>query len=87
MTLKVGNIEVKKQGFLNIINSEIKVPYTVINGNKEGKTVSITGGTHGGEYPGIEAAIRLAKELTPEMIQGELIILHPCNLPAFHAKL
>jgi len=91
MTLKVGNIEAKKgeknQGFLNIINSEIKVPCTVINGNEEGKTVSITGGTHGGEYPGIEAAIRLAKELTPEMIQGKLIILHPCNLPAFHAKL
>jgi len=91
MSLKVGNLEAKegekKQGYLKIINTEIEVPCTIINGNEEGKTVSITGGTHGGEYPGIETAVRLAKELTPETINGKLIILHPCNLPAFHAKL
>jgi len=91
MTLRVGNLEAKKgektQGYLKIINTNISVPCTLINGLNDGKIVSITGGTHGGEYPGIETAIRLAKELTPEMISGKLIILHPCNLPAFHAKL
>jgi predicted deacylase len=91
MSLKVGNLEAKegekKQGYLKIVNTDIEVPCTIINGNEEGKTVSITGGTHGGEYPGIETAVRLAKELNPETVNGKLIILHPCNLPAFHAKL
>jgi len=91
MTLKVGNLEAKKgektQGYLKIINTNISVPCTLINGLNDGKIVSITGGTHGGEYSGIETAIRLASDLTPEMISGKLIILHPCNLPAFHAKL
>jgi len=91
VTLRVGNLEVKKgektQGYLEIINTNISVPCTLINGLNDGKIVSITGGIHGGEYPGIEAAIRLASDLTPQMVSGKLIILHPCNLPAFHAKL
>lgn len=91
MTLRVGNMEAKKgeknQGYLNIINTELSIPCTLINGVNEGKTVSITGGIHGGEYPGIETAIRLASELTPKMVSGKIIILHPCNLPAFQAKL
>jgi len=91
MILKVGNMEAKKgekkQGYLNIKNTELSIPCTLINGVNEGKTVAITGGTHGSEYTGIETAIRLASELTPEMVSGKIIILHPCNLPAFQAKL
>jgi len=91
MTLRVGNLEVKrgekKQGYLNIINTELSIPCTVINGVDKGKTVSITGGIHGGEYPGIETAIRLAYSLTSQQISGKIIILHPSNLPAFLAKL
>lgn len=91
MTLRVGNLEAKKgektRGYLKIINTNISVPCTLINGLNDGKIVSITGGIHGGEYSGIETAIRLASDLTPQMVSGKLIILHPCNLPAFHAKL
>lgn len=91
MKLVVGNLEAeigqKTQGYLNIVNSDIKVPCTLINGKKDGKTVVITGGTHGGEYPGIEAAIQLAKELMPEDVSGKIIIVHPLNVPAFQAKL
>jgi predicted deacylase len=91
MKLVVGNLEAdvcqKTQGYLNIVNSDIKVPCTLINGKKEGKTVVITGGTHGGEYPGIETAIQLALELDPEDISGQIVITHPMNLPAFKAKL
>ena len=88
--LKVGNLEAapgtKVQGFLQVHNSEMKMPMTIINGAKEGKTVVITGGTHGGEYPGIESAIRIASQLTPEVVSGKIIIIHPVNMPAFHAK-
>src|SRR5665647_1394106 len=88
---KVANLSVeqgkKVQGFLNVYNSEIEMPITLINGAKPGKTVVITGGTHGGEYPGIETAIRLASQLNPEEISGKIAIVHPVNVRAFLAKM
>ena len=77
----------KKQGFLEVKGTPVKMPVTLINGVQEGKTALITGGTHGGEYPGVETAIRLAASLTPEEVKGQLIIVHPCNVPAFQAKM
>ena len=77
----------KVQGFLEVAGTPVRMPVTLINGEKEGKTVLITGGTHGGEYPGVETAIRLAATISPEDICGQLIIVHPCNVPAFQAKL
>lgn len=89
--LKVGNLEAepgsKVQGYLDVAGTDIKMPVTLINSGSPGKTVVITGGTHGGEYPGIEAAVRLAAKLSPEVISGRLIIVHPVNVPAFYAKL
>ncbi len=89
--IKVGNLSAntgeKVQGYLEITGTEVKLPMTIINGTKDGKVVAITGGTHGGEYPGVETAIRLAKNTKPEDVAGALIILHPANLPAFQAKL
>ncbi len=89
--LSVGNLSAapgeKIQSYLEVEGTPVKMPITLINGEKAGKTVVITGGTHGGEYPGVETAIRLAKELQPEEISGQLIIVHPVNVPAFQAKL
>jgi predicted deacylase len=91
MNLTVGNLTAapgeKTQGFLEIINTNIKVPCTLINGKNDGKTVVITGGTHGGEYPGIEAAIQLAGQLCAKDVSGQIVIVHPLNVPAFTAKL
>lgn len=77
----------KTQGFLEVPGTPVKMPTTIINGAKEGKTIVITGGTHGGEYPGIEASIRLAQELMPDQVAGKIAIVHPVNVPAFQAKL
>ena len=55
LTAAVGS---KVQGYLAVSGCDIKLPITLINGAKAGKTVVITGGTHGGEYPGIETAVR-----------------------------
>lgn len=89
--LRVGQLAVspgeKMQGYLEVPGCSFGLPMTVINGKEAGKTVVITGGTHGGEYPGIETAIRLAGTLTPEEVSGQLIIVHPVNVPAFQAKL
>lgn len=89
--LSVGELSAsagsKVQGYLEVEGTPVKMPITLINGVNEGKTVVITGGTHGGEYPGVEASIRLAKILQPADVSGQLIIVHPVNVPAFQAKL
>jgi len=64
----------------------ISIPATMICGQKEAKRVLISSGIHGGEFLGIAAAMQLAEELTPTEITGRVIILHPVNLPGFHAK-
>jgi predicted deacylase len=42
-----------------------------------GPTLFINAGVHGGEYPAIEAVIRLSKTLDPEKISGTVILM-PC---------
>ena len=88
---KVGNLSVesgtKLQGFLHVANSDLTMPITLINGGTPGKTVVITSGVHGGEYPGIETAIRLAKALEATEICGRVAIVHPVNTSAFQAKM
>ena len=76
----------KVQTFLQVEGTPVKMPITLINGIGEGKTVVITGGTHGGEYPGIETAIRIAKNIDPKDVNGQIAIIHPVNVPAFLAK-
>lgn len=89
--LKVGELTAelgqKVQGYLSVINADQAMPVTLINGLHPGKTVVITSGVHGGEYPGIETAIRLAAELQPADLHGQVIIVHPVNCWAFQAKL
>lgn len=77
----------KTQGYLEVPGTPVKMPITLINGAKPGKTVVITGGTHGGEYPGVEASIRLAHAIQPADVSGRIAIVHPVNVPAFQAKL
>lgn len=76
----------KLQGMLEVVNSDLTIPITIVNGSRAGKTVVITSGVHGGEYPGIEAAIRLANELKPVEIAGRVVLLHPVNVAAFQSK-
>jgi predicted deacylase len=89
--LQVGSLAAqpgeKVQGYLNVVNTDQKMPVTLINGSHAGKTVAITSGIHGGEYPGVETSIRLAQDLQPEELHGRVIIVHPVNVWAFQAKL
>lgn len=73
-------------GFLDVRGTTTRMPFTAVRGSGEGPRVLITGGVHGGEYPGIEAAMRIARELDPEEIRGSVVAVHPVNLPAFHAR-
>lgn len=80
---KVGE---KIQGFINILDTETKMPITIINGEKEGKTMLITAGVHGCEYPCIKTAIELAKEIDPKKVSGQIIIVHPVNIQGFEGR-
>lgn len=63
-----------------------RLPVTVINGVREGETLLITAGIHGGEYPCIEAATQLAKEIDPEKIKGQVIIINCVNMAGFYDR-
>ena len=65
----------KKQGMVSIYDTGLSFPVTLINGEKDGKTVLLTGGIHGSEYPGIQTVIELAAELSPEEVLGKLILV------------
>ena len=61
-------------------------PVISITGAKPGPLLFVNAGVHGGEYPPIEAVIRLSKILDPRNIAGTLILMPVMNLPAFRAR-
>lgn len=83
LTIEAGK---KVQNYIKILDTETKMPVTLINGKGEGKTILITAGVHGAEYACIKTAIELAKEIDPEMVNGQIVIVHPANMQAFEAR-
>jgi predicted deacylase len=77
----------KRTGLLPVDGTEIEMPITVVHGRISGPTVLVTAGVHGGEYPSIEAAIRLARALDPAQCAGQVVIVHIYGISAFHARL
>jgi predicted deacylase len=61
-------------------------PVITVTGAKPGPVLFVNGGVHGGEYPAIEAVIRLGKTLDPQKIAGTVILMPVLNLPAFRAR-
>ncbi|MGQ0550563.1 MAG: M14 family metallopeptidase [Armatimonadota bacterium] len=77
----------KARGVLPVPGTGLQLPLTLAHGAHPGPLVLVTGGVHGGEYPGIEAAIRLARELDPTTMRGRIAVVHVYGLSAFHARL
>lgn len=84
--MSVSTVSTKQRGFLAVPGTDIQLPYTDIRGTGSGPTLLITGGVHGGEYPGIESAIRFATSLDPSRLNGRVKVIHMTNPPAFYAK-
>ena len=61
-------------------------PVISVAGAKPGPVLFVSAGVHGGEYPAIEAVIRLSKTLDPKKISGTLILMPVLNLPAFRTR-
>ena len=61
-------------------------PMISITGAKPGPLLFVNAGVHGGEYPAIEAVIRLSKTLDPKKISGTVILMPVLSLPAFRTR-
>lgn len=76
----------KAAGFLDVPDTNVKMPLTVINGIEVGPTLLVTAGIHGGEYSGIQAAIRFASELVPAEISGQVVVIPIVSVHSFYER-
>ncbi|MDO5540116.1 MAG: M14 family metallopeptidase [Eubacteriales bacterium] len=77
----------KKKIILEPNAADYGIPSTLICGVKPGKTLLVTAGIHSGEYPGIPAAARLANEVDPLKLTGNIIIMHCVNTSGFWERI
>lgn len=88
--MNLGTVQVaageKQSGFLRVPGCGYELPVTVICGSENGKTALVTAGIHSAEYVGIQAAIELASELTPEEVHGTVIIAPLINVSGFSRR-
>jgi predicted deacylase len=61
-------------------------PVVTVTAAKPGPVLFVNAGVHGGEYPGIEAVIRLGRALDSQKIAGTVILMPALNLPAFRKR-
>ncbi|TCO12241.1 hypothetical protein EV652_13017 [Kribbella steppae] len=66
----------------------VDVPLALVAGARPGPRVVITGGVHGGEFTGVDAAHRLAALLDAEEVRGQVLICIVANpLAAYRGRL
>jgi len=89
--LTVGQLSAERgqkvRGWLPVTGTALRLPTTLAHGAEAGPTLLVTGGIHGGEYPGIEAAIGLACALDPAALYGSVIVVHIASPTAFQARM
>ncbi|WP_327667539.1 succinylglutamate desuccinylase/aspartoacylase family protein [Streptomyces sp. NBC_00485] len=90
MTLTIGPLRAepgqKTRGSLpaDLGPTTAEVPLILVNGSRPGPRIVITGGVHGGEFIGVDAATRLAGLLEPDDVAGQLVICPVANPPAVY---
>ncbi|WP_224447095.1 succinylglutamate desuccinylase/aspartoacylase family protein [Haloprofundus salilacus] len=64
----------------------VRIPVTIINGERAGPRVCLTAALHGDELNGVKVIQEVAARYDPEDICGTLVCLHVCNVPGFLAQ-
>lgn len=93
MSFKVQDTVIERgkvyRGYIKVGDAsthEVKLPYIIINGAKQGSTITILGGVHAVECAPVEAIYRLAENIKPEELSGTLILVPIVNTEGFHAR-
>jgi predicted deacylase len=82
--LRIGDVMLRWSDNANPLGYH-PIPIISIKGGK-GPTVLIIGGTHGDEFEGPAAIMRLARALSPAALAGQLIMMPALNAPAVAAS-
>ncbi|HJT44785.1 MAG TPA: succinylglutamate desuccinylase/aspartoacylase family protein, partial [Chthoniobacterales bacterium] len=61
-------------------------PVISVCGANPGPMLFVNAGVHGGEYPAIEAVIRLSRTLDPKKISGTVVLMPVLSLPSFRTR-
>ena len=84
LRIPMGGLSNFGQILPGVRNSEdYEMPAILVNGARPGKTLLTTAGIHSGEYNGIPAIIRVARELDPARMSGRAILLPCVNTSGF----
>ncbi len=95
MAASVGPIPVpaageKQSGYFTFADdpglAKYQWPFFSIAGASPGPTFLVTAGIHAAEYTGIEAAIRLGREIMPADVSGTVVIIPLLNRPGFYER-
>ena len=92
--IEIGNLEANKgertQGYLEIARradgNPVHIPIIIICGVEEGPVLCVDGSTHGDEYEGVEAIMRLGKTLDPNSLRGIFIGVPIVNILAYETR-
>jgi predicted deacylase len=68
------------------LGDPVRIPVTVVNGEREGPTLCLTAASHGDELNGIEIVREVAHEWDHSGLRGTLICLPVLNVPGFIAQ-
>ena len=77
----------KAKGWLEVATrpdgSAWQLPVLCVTGKSAGPTLLVLAGVHGNEYEGIEAIPRIFARTEPAELNGRLIMVSACNMPAY----
>ncbi|WP_435143304.1 succinylglutamate desuccinylase/aspartoacylase family protein [Halobaculum sp. P14] len=91
-TYNGGKVEPGEQQNIRYVVSEtylgdpVRIPVTIVNGERDGPTVFLSAAAHGDELNGIEVVREVAFEWDRSDLAGTLICMPVLNVPAFLAQ-
>lgn len=66
--------------------NKVEIPLTIIKGAQKGPTFTIIAGIHGMEYPTMMSLVLLSREIDPQKLKGNVLIMPIVNMPSFFQR-